>query len=109
MKFNTILKELRKNANLTQEQLSIKLGCSAGAIGLYEQGRRKPDDETLVSLAKIFDVSVDYLLGLECNNYKINTEDFSELEFAMLDGFKKLDKKTKLNVINIINDINNKK
>lgn len=63
MKFPTILRDLRKSQGYTQETLAKKLGVSAGAVGLYEQGRREPDNETLKRLSTIFDVSIDYLLG----------------------------------------------
>lgn len=109
MNFNIILKELRKAANLTQEQLSVKLGCSAGAIGLYEQGRRKPDDETLISLAKIFNVSIDYLLGFEHPNFLLDKTSLNDIDFAMLNGIKKLSEKDKQNVMNIINSLSNNK
>ena len=65
MKFHERLRELRKFNNMTQEELSLKMGISAAAVGLYEQGRRNPDNETLIKLASIFDVSIDYLLGFE--------------------------------------------
>lgn len=65
MKFPIILRELRKSQGYTQETLAKKLGISASAVGLYEQGRREPDNETLKKLSKIFNVSIDYLLGFE--------------------------------------------
>lgn len=63
--FKDKLKKLRLEAGLKQKELGKKLGLSASAIGMYEQGRRDPDNETLMELSKIFDVSVDYLLGNE--------------------------------------------
>ncbi len=60
--FTVILKKLRREANLTQKQLSEILDLTPAAIGLYEQGRRKPDFETLEKLADFFNVSIDFLL-----------------------------------------------
>ena len=57
------LKELRQGKNLTQKDLSKILQISASTIGMYEQGRREPDHETLTKLADFFDVPTDYLLG----------------------------------------------
>jgi len=65
MEFCTRLKELRKLNNYTQEELAKKLGVTPGAIGLYEQNRREPDNETVKQIAKIFEVSIDYLLGFD--------------------------------------------
>lgn len=68
MKFSNILKELRIEQNLTQKQLADKLGFSKAIIGHWENGRNEPTAETLLTLSKFFDVSVDFLLGFE-NNY----------------------------------------
>lgn len=59
------IRELRKKHKLTQEQLSVKLEVATSTIGMYEQGRRLPDAQTLKNIANIFNVSVDYLLGME--------------------------------------------
>ena len=58
------LKELRENKHLTQAQLSKFLNISASTIGMYEQGRRFPDEILLKNIAQFFNVSLDYLLGL---------------------------------------------
>lgn len=58
-----ILKELRKKLNLTQQEISDKLGISRTSYTRYELGEREPDNTTLVKIANFFNVSVDYLLG----------------------------------------------
>ena len=58
------LKELRKNENITQEQLSNAIGISQRAYAHYEQGDREPTITTLMKLAKFFRVSVDNLIGV---------------------------------------------
>jgi len=58
------LKELREQKNLTQAQLSKFLNLSASTIGMYEQGRRFPDENLLKHISQYFNVSIDYLLGL---------------------------------------------
>ncbi|HKL74512.1 MAG TPA: helix-turn-helix transcriptional regulator [Halanaerobiales bacterium] len=63
MSIGKIIKELRKENNMTQEDLAEKLGITRGAIGLYERGERKVNYETVNKLADIFGVSSDYLLG----------------------------------------------
>lgn len=57
------LRELRTQKGLTQAELSKTLQVSASSIGMYEQGRREPDNETLGRIANYFNVSTDYLLG----------------------------------------------
>ena len=58
------LKELRTENNLTQTQLAVKLGIRQQSYARYENGEGEPSLDTLVAIAKLFNVSVDYLLGL---------------------------------------------
>jgi transcriptional regulator with XRE-family HTH domain len=71
--FGQKLKELRKELNLLQTDIAKILDVSVSTIGMYEQGRRNPDTETLDTLANFFDVSVDYLLG-RTKHRKFETE-----------------------------------
>ena len=57
------LKKLREENNISQEQLANKLNVSASSIGMYETDKREPSDEIKTKIAKIFDVSIDYLVG----------------------------------------------
>ena len=65
MDFAERLKKIRKESGLTQKQVYEKLGISANGYASYEQGRTEPSIHTLITLCEIFDVSADYLLGLE--------------------------------------------
>ena len=73
-----ILRELRKLCHLSQEKLGEKVGVSASAIGMYEQGRREPDHRTLSRLAAVFGVSVDYLLGESHGEPSLSAEELTE-------------------------------
>ena len=53
---------LRRQAGLSQTQLAERLKISPSAVGMYEQGRREPSIETVITLAEVFGVSTDYLL-----------------------------------------------
>ena len=57
------IRQLRNDLHLTQEELGAKIGVSASTIGMYEQGRRSPDNEKILILANLFGVTTDYLLG----------------------------------------------
>ena len=59
-----ILKELRKSANLTQKELAKKLGYEQTIVSMWEKGTREPNIETLIDLSKIFNCSVDEILGI---------------------------------------------
>ncbi len=61
--FGQRLANLRKDHNLTQKDLADVLECSPSRIGMYEQGRRSPNLETLETLADYFNVSTDSLIG----------------------------------------------
>ena len=64
------LKILRKRKGMTQTKLAELLKIDASEITRYEKGQRSPNIKNLIILAEIFEVSVDYLLGLTPNpNY----------------------------------------
>ena len=65
MKFSKILKELRQERNMTQKQLSAKLGVTDSSIRDWELRGRQPSYETLCEIAKILGVTVGQLLGVE--------------------------------------------
>ena len=62
-KIPNILKDLRKNQNLTQFQLSQALKIGQATIAGYENGSREPHINSLIAYANFFECSVDYLLG----------------------------------------------
>ena len=53
---------LRKKFHYCQSELASMLNTSSSTIGMYEQGRRTPNLDTLVQLSEIFHVSLDYLI-----------------------------------------------
>lgn len=59
------MKYLRNTTQYTQRQLADYLGLSANTVCEWEKGRSEPSIATIIKLATVFDVSADYLLGLE--------------------------------------------
>ena len=57
------IQELRKQKGLSQEGLGEKLGVSRQAVSRWETGETTPNTETLKLLSKLFDVSINTLLG----------------------------------------------
>lgn len=57
------LKRARENAGLTQTQAAQKIGVSDGTYKNYEQGKREPNGDKIVTIANAFGVTTDYLLG----------------------------------------------
>lgn len=62
MLIGEILKEKRKEYQLTQEQVSEKIFVSRKTISNWETGKTTPDIESLIRLANLFDLSLDNLL-----------------------------------------------
>lgn len=85
---------LRRAVGLSQGELARQLQVSASAVGMYEQGRREPSAETLVALARIFGVSVDYLLTGQPSPQEQKIVS-SVTEFALSDAESQLDKRSK--------------
>jgi transcriptional regulator with XRE-family HTH domain len=75
------LRKLRTLKGFTQYDLAQKLGVSASAVGMYEQGRREPDHKMLVKMAKLFDSSVDFLMGADKSTDEPREIDDLVLEF----------------------------
>lgn len=76
------LKELRTKQNLTQEQLASRLGVRKSVISYYEAGTRCPSYEVLKSIARVFNVTTDFLLGVAKPDNKLDTSGLTEEEIA---------------------------
>lgn len=64
MKFGDKIKYLRKERNISREELAKKLNISYAALSKYETNERFPRDETFLNkVANFFNVSTDYLFG----------------------------------------------
>ena len=68
------IKELRNELDITQNKLADVLGVTQDSISLWENGKRVPDTQYIIVLAKFFDVTSDYILGL--------SDDFSGVKFG---------------------------
>lgn len=65
VEFGKRLRELRKQQNLTQQQLGAKVGVKNSIISFYENGDRMPSPEVIRLLAYYLHVTSDYLMGIE--------------------------------------------
>lgn len=63
MLFNDMLRALRQDNDLTQDELSKALHIERKTLSNYETGYRTPSIYLVVKIADYFDVSTDYLLG----------------------------------------------
>ena len=83
MNFGETLKKLRKNKNLTQSQLGEKIGVAKSVVSYYENGDRYPSPEILIKIAHTFNVSTDYLLGLN-REKSINVSGLNEEDIQVV-------------------------
>ena len=69
--FDRILKLLRTEKKMSQQELADALGISKSSINMYERGERQPNFEVLETIADFFNVDIDYLLGRTTKTTKI--------------------------------------
>ena len=65
MTIGATIKQLRQEQDVTQEQLAEALGITSRAVSQWETDRTAPDISQLPALANFFDVTTDYLLGVD--------------------------------------------
>ena len=81
------LKVLRRNADMTQEDVAGVLGVSPQSVSKWERGDTFPDITLLPSLANLFNVSVDSLIGMEkINDDRAVAKAFHEGQRLLRDG-----------------------
>ena len=76
------IRELRKQRGWTQAQVAAKIGVTKSVISFYERQDRAPSPEVLIKFAQLFNVSADYLLGLEkveCNHLDVSGLSYKEI------------------------------
>ncbi|GGC92766.1 helix-turn-helix domain-containing protein [Enterococcus wangshanyuanii] len=115
--FSERLLKMRKNAELTQEELAKKINVSKQSVGSWERGRTEPSIETITELANVLNTTTDYLLGrtnqpiqnnidstnignnitshFRLNTSDMNIDDIEELEEELTDYMEFLIKKAK--------------
>lgn len=100
MTIGNIICELRKERGISQQKLASATGLNQATIAKIEINRNEATAETIRKLATFFDVSADYLLGLEDDfgtrapapmSFTASpSEKLTEKEKALLEAFKKL-------------------
>ena len=67
MEYYERIKFLRQKNNMSQEDLSALLGIGQQTLSQYEKNKRKLPIDLLISYSKIFNVSIDYIMGITDN------------------------------------------
>ena len=76
------LKKIRKEHNYTQDMLAEKLGLEPAAISKYETNRVPIPQEHIIKICNLFEISADYLLGI--NNNELSMAASSDIDLAKL-------------------------
>lgn len=95
MEIKDRLRKLRDDKKISVTQLAAFLGKGESAVRMWEIGRSKPDADTLIKLAKYFDCSTDYLLGLDEYPTKMEREGTKDQLNALSDYLEGLPFKDK--------------
>lgn len=105
-KFNKIIKKLRTEKEISQEDLGKILNLSKSTISLYESNKREPDFKTLEMFADFFNVTTDYLLGRTDDSIPIKKikkqPEFSPIDKKLINAYIKMDDKNKEKIIELI-------
>ena len=65
MRFAETLRQLIEEADITQKELAQEIKMSPSTLANYVQGVRNPDYDTLMAIARYFNVTTDYLIGFQ--------------------------------------------
>ena len=66
-KIGQIIKKLRIEKGISQMQLAKEIGCAQKAIDSWEKSINEPKASYIINLAKFFNITCDFILGLEDN------------------------------------------
>lgn len=102
------IRELRRAKGITMKQLGIAVGLAESTISQYENGKRQPDNETLIKLSNFFGVTVGYVLGAEkstpaeSGKRAENDINLTKAELDMIMKFRRLDDRGRSAVLNAL-------
>ena len=77
------IKQLREQAGYSQAQLAKRLDVTRSSVNAWEMGLSMPTTQYVVTLAKLFNVSADYLLGLTASS-SIVLDGYTQEEIELL-------------------------
>lgn len=87
------LKALRQERGITQKQLAEAMGLVTASISSYETGGNYPSAEIIIKLCRFFNVSADYLLGLN-DTREFNMTDLTDEQYqtviSLITQFRRL-------------------
>lgn len=100
MDVSTKIADLRRDFDLTQKELSDKIGINQSVLNRIEKGTRPIRDDELKTIADYFNVSTDYLLGRDNLN---QTPPLSSEQKKLLHGFDLLNADGRTTLCTVLN------
>jgi transcriptional regulator with XRE-family HTH domain len=91
--------QLRKQHDLSQSDLAKKIGASRTIVGNYERNSNTPSIEMIIKIAKVFNVSVDYMIG----EGQLSSYDKEVLK--RIEDIEHLDQETRKNLFFLIDNV----
>lgn len=84
------LSKARKEKGFNQAKLALMMGVSRSAVAMWETGATQPDNDTLLRLSEILDISIDYLLGNSSIKKGLDQQELTEDQKGMLSDYDRL-------------------
>lgn len=85
MAFGDNIQKLRNSKGMSQQELADAIGIGRSTLANYEQNKREPNYKTLEAIAKYFNVSIDYILGLTNDKFDYTHKDtLSEIIYKQI-------------------------
>ena len=99
------IRDLREDSDLTQEQLVNQLDMHKTTYTNYEQGKHTVPLDFAVTLAKFYDVSIDYIAGLTNNKKGLTASSLSPYESELIEKVCQLNEMDKGRVIGTVDTL----
>ncbi len=93
------LKECRQRANMTQQYVALTLGIKPPSVSNWESGKTRPAIDNLIELAKLYNVTTDYLLGVSDNPATIESIAKESRDEILLKSFHSLSEDGKKEIL----------
>ena len=96
--FSEKLKALRTAKKMSQKDLADKVGVAKSVVSFYESGDRFPSYDVLIKISRIFNVTTDYLLGVE-RERMLDVSELSEDDISVVNTVVEALKKKNQNIL----------
>ena len=89
------LKCLREQHGYSQKYVAISVGVAPSIVSRWESGLKTPSRESIIRLAELYGISVDYLLDRSDNESRLSLDSLSLIEKQLLSDYRSLNKQGK--------------